>query len=407
MRLQQLKRLAGAMEALSSCVEVDALLPVFLSRARDLFRLEAAWSWLLVDGDQLHLHHAEGVPSTVALQLQRIAMPATGEQAIARRLRRLGYRSALVAPLRLRTRISGMVAVGSRSPRRLRRIDSHMWGLLVRYAGSLLDLLQRQSPLVSAAELPPGGIRRSCGEQGEHLHQLNALIAAITHDLNNTMAAINGRVELLLNRPHDQRTMQHLGATLRAITEANHLIRHIQALVNGRHRQGAVMIDLNQLLRDSLQIARSTWFQEFRDRPVPIELVAELRPMPALPGRAPDLRIAFLCLLRHAMDTLHPGGGLIMRTWTDDEDPSQTVFISISDAIGQPLEMDQAPIADPDEGIGFLLESAQTAESRRVLQFVQTTVYDLGGRIAVHRNAAGGSTITLRFSVGGAASSGR
>jgi signal transduction histidine kinase len=264
--------------------------------------------------------------------------------------------------------------------------------------------LQGYSPRLAAEEPTLERVRTSPGAQEDYLHVLNTLIAGITHDLNNTMATINGRVELLLNRPQDQSTMQQLGAALRAITEANHLIRHIQALVNGPHKQGAVMIDLNQLVRDSLQIARSAWFQEFRDKRVPIALAADLNPMPALPGSAAELRIAFLCLLRHAMDTVRPGSGLVIRSWTADEGSSQTIFISISDDIGQPPEMGLAPAVESEAGFGILMQSVRTADSRPPLEFVEAVIYSLGGRIMVHRNTAGGITTCLRFSIEGAIS---
>ncbi len=404
MQLQQLKRLASAIEALSSCVEVDALLTTLLAQARSLCRTEAAWIWLMQEGDQLHLHHAEGVPSTVAPHLQRMKMPAGGARVIARRLRRLGYRSVLVAPLPARTKILGMLAAGSRRSRRLRRVDGEVHKMLAQYAGTLLDMPPGHSPFVSGEAPPREGMLMNLGVQREYLHLLNTLISRITHGLNNAMATINGRVALLLNRPYDQNTVQHLGATLRSITEANQLIRHIQNLVSAQHGQGAVMFDLNQLVLDSLQIARSTWFLEFRETRVPIELTADLSPIPALLGRAPDLRIALLCILRHTMDTLRPGGRLVMRTWTEGKDPRQTVVISISDDTGHPPQIAQPPIAWQEEGIGLLLRGAQMAESRRALEFVETIVQDLGGRVTVHRNAAGGITITLRFSTAGAAS---
>jgi hypothetical protein len=69
MPLQQLKQLAGAMEALSSCVEIHALLTMFLIQAKELCRAEAAWSWLMVDADQLRLQQVEGELSTVPPRL--------------------------------------------------------------------------------------------------------------------------------------------------------------------------------------------------------------------------------------------------------------------------------------------------------------------------------------------------
>ena len=400
MPLQQFKQLAGAMEALSSCVELQALLTMLLAQAKELCRAEAAWSWLVVGADQLRLQQVEG-PFTVPRHLQRMQMPAGGRRVIARRLRRIGYRSVLVVPLQAHMRMLGIVAVGSQSSRQLRRVDATACGILAQHAGVLLEMLQGYSPFVSGAAMRPEESPSSPELAREHLQLMNALIARITHGLNNVMATVNGRVELLLNRPYDQRTMQHLGSTLRSIIEANQLVRHIQNLVSGQRGQGVAMVDLNQLVRDCVQIARSTWFREFRARRVPVELMADLRPMPALLTRAPELRIALLCLLQHAMDTLAPGACLVIRTWTERDDASETLLLRLFDESGQPHEVAQTPTVGGEEGMGLLLDSAHIIESRRTLEFVETTVHNLGGQITVRRNATGGIIITLRFSQGG------
>jgi len=404
MRFQQVKQLSAAMDELSGCADRDALLPTLLVHVRNLGRAEAAWIWLIVDPDQLTLQHVAGgtAVSATSSPLYHISMSSSGGRAIAQRLRRLGYRSILVLPLHRGPRISGMVAIGAKRPRRLSRTDAEICRMLVQHTSFLLG--RRQNHALSDSVMQPStqSILSPAEMQREHIYLLNTLISRIAHGLNNTMVTINGRVELLLNKPHDQSTMQHLGAALRATLEAIRLVRHIQALTSSQAGSGAVMIDLNQLVRDSLQIARATWFLEFRRMHLPIDLTANLRPLPALAVKGPDLRIALLCLLQHVMDTLSPGSRLVVRTWTESEGIGESIAISVAD------ESDQAPqdrwpsLAQEGEGIGLLLSGAQTADSQRALAFVETTVHNLGGRMTVVRNAAGGTTTTLRFSIGDA-----
>lgn len=78
MPLQQLTQLAGAMEALSSCVEIQALFTTLLIQAKELCRAEVAWGWLMVDADQLRLQRVEGEPSTLPPRLRRMKMPNGG-----------------------------------------------------------------------------------------------------------------------------------------------------------------------------------------------------------------------------------------------------------------------------------------------------------------------------------------
>jgi GAF domain len=142
MRLQHLKRLVTAMEACSVCVDLEALIVALLAHIRQLFPVEVAFVWLIRDGEQLHLHHAEGVPPAVASRLQLMKRTAGGERSVARRLQRQGYRSVLAAPLGQPPRMLGMVAVGSRRARGFGRIESVILKSLVQHAGGCLERLQ-------------------------------------------------------------------------------------------------------------------------------------------------------------------------------------------------------------------------------------------------------------------------
>jgi K+-sensing histidine kinase KdpD len=393
MRLRDLKHLDAALEALTACTDVDTLLGALFAHTRDLFHMEAAFVWLTADEKQSYLHLTEGVPASVASSLQRVTISASGDRTIARRLHTLGYRPVLTAPLRVQGRMVGMVAVGSQRPRRLSRIETASFNLLARFAMSALERCQSPSTLAGQEARRRMATHIDLDVQNERTHLLKIFISGITHDLNNAMAAIGGRVELLLNRLHDQATLPHLEAAHRAIIEASQMIRYIQNFVSGDHEGGLAMVDINQLARDSVQIAQSTWFQGFRQRRDPIDLETELHPVPAVPGRAADLRIVLLCLLRHAMDTLRPGGRLIVRTSSMGEDEGQMVVVSLSHDPGQPA------IAEPEDGIELLLRQVHAPESRLALALVQAMIRDLDGRITVHRSADGGTTTTLVLAV--------
>ena len=286
-----------------------------------------------------------------------------------------------------------MVAAGSQRSRRLSRIEAAMFHLLVRHAVSTLE--RWPFPPAFDAEEPrrPVTIHSDPDIQHERMRLLNVFVSGITHDLNNAMAAISGRVELLLLRLDDQAVLRHLVAAQHAILEASQMIRHIHGFMGGDRAGDVAMVDINQLVRDSILIARSTWFQGFRQRRVPVDLGADLHPVPAFPGRASDLRIALLCLLRHAMDTLRPGGGLMVRTSSVGKAEGQVVVVSLADDLGQPYT------AEHEGGIGILLRQAHTPESQLALEFVQTIVRNLEGQITVDRSADGGTATTLIFAV--------
>jgi signal transduction histidine kinase len=393
MQFQHLRHLAATMEAYSACLDVDALVAALLAHTRQLFPAEVAFVWLMGDGEQLHLHRVEGILGAVGSRLRLMKMSVSGERSVVRQLRKLGYCGVLAAPLRIPTRMVGMVAVGSQRSRRFDRIDTALFKILVQNAGSHLERLQFPSAFEVGEAQQHDAADDDLESESEGMPLLNMFISGISQDLNHTIATVSSRLELLLNRLHDRATLQLLGAAFRAINEASRLIRQIHDLASSYREHGAVMIDLNQLVCDSLQITQSAWFQEFRRTRVPIDLGADLNPVPAFAGRSSDLRIALLCLLRHAMDTRRPGGQLMVRTWSEGEDEGQTVFLSISD------DPDQSFAAEQEEEIALLPGHLHTPESQRVLGVVQALIRNLDGEIMVQRSVGGGTTTTLIFSV--------
>jgi signal transduction histidine kinase len=392
MRLQDLKHLDAALEAFTACVNVDMLLGTLLAHIRDLFHVEATFVWLTVNAEQSRLYLTEGVPAPVAARLQRLKTSASGERTIVRRLYKLGYRAVLAAPLRVQGKMVGVVAAGSARSRRSSRIEAAIFHLLVQYAVSTLERWQLPSMLADEEAQRPMTRDGDLDVHHARTHFLNLFISGITHDLNNAMAVISGRVELLLHRLHEQVLLRHLVEAQHAIIEACQMIRHIHGFMSGDHEGGVAMVDINQLVRDSLQIARSTWFQGFRQRRVPIDLGADLHPVPALPSRASDLRIALLGLLRHAVDTLRPGGGLMVRTSSVGEGEGRVVVVSFPDVPGQPSTTEH------EDGIATLCSQAHAPESQQALQLVQTIVRNLDGQITVDQSADGSTALTLTLS---------
>jgi signal transduction histidine kinase len=393
MRAQDLTHLDAAIEALTVCTDVDMLFATLLARLRDVFHMEAAFVWLTADGEASRLSHAEGVSTPVAARLQRLKISASGDRTVARRLHRLGYRAVLAAPLCTQGKTLGMVATGSQHSRRPSRIEAAMFHLLVRNAASALKQWQSPPALADEGARRPVTAVSDLNIWHERTHLLHTFVSGMTHDLNNAMTAIGGRVDLLLHRVRDQVVLQHLTAAQHAILEASQLIRHIHGFISGDQGGGAVMIDMNQLVQDSVRIARAPWFQGFRQRHVPVEVGADLQPVPALPGNASDLRIALLCLLRHGMDTLRPGGELMVHTSSIGEAAGQRVLVSLADGPAHPCS------AEHEDGIGMLMRQAHTPESRLALELVQRIVYDQHGQIAVNRGTAGETATTLSFPV--------
>jgi hypothetical protein len=203
------------------------------------------------------------------------------------------------------------------------------------------------------------------------------------------MTAISGRVDLLSHRLHDQAALPHLKAAQDAITEASQMIRHLHNFAAGSPEPGAVLVDLNQLVADSVQMARSMWFQRFRQSRVAVDIETDLHPLPAFLGRAPDLRLALLCLLRHAMDTFRLERPLFVCTSTVAGGEGQTVAVSFS-ADGEP-----PCTSESAHGGEALVKQAYTPDGNELLAFVEVLLRPLDARVTVRGSGDGRTTTTV------------
>jgi signal transduction histidine kinase len=388
---QSLAHLMAAMQELSACTDADTLLAEPLLKVRDICSGQAAAVWLLAEMNRLRLQHATDGVYEVAQHLQRMSLPPQAEHTLEQQLRALGYRAVLVARLQVNDQLLGLVAVWSRARRSFRRLEADMFRLLVDHAAVVLAYLRARRAVEAVGAWEPVSVADNDVILGERTRLIQALISAITHDLNNTLTAISMRMELLLSRVVDQAARQHGGLILRSTLEAGQLIHHIREFVGARNSASETIVDVNQLVEASIQIARSAAFRDILQMRFPVELAVELNPVSPLVGRPLDLTIALLGLLRYAMDLAHPRPEVRISTGTAGESGRSEVFISVSTA-GRSI-----PLAEHLGGIELLFSVRQSPQREAPLQLVGETVRRHGGRILVHQSADGATTVTMAF----------
>jgi signal transduction histidine kinase len=391
---QSLAHLMAGMQNLSACTDTDALLRELLLKVREVCRGQAAAVWLLAEMNFLRLHRTTSDVFEAAQHLQRMPLPSQAEHILEQQLRALGYRAVLLCRLQVKDQLLGFVAVWSGARRRFRRLEADMFRVLIDHAAVVLAYLRARSAVEAVAAWEPVSVVGNEGILGERARLIDALISAITHDLNNTLMAIAMRMELLLTRGGNQAVMQRMGVLLRSTLEAGHLVRHIREFVGLRSSASETLLDVNQLVEASIQIARSAAFRAILQQPFPVELAVELNPVPPLVGRPPDLKIALLGLLQYAMDLAHPGRAATIYTGSAAEGGRSEVFISVSMA-GLSI-----PLAEHIGGVELLLSLSQSPQSEATLQLVHETVCRHGGRILVHQSSDGATTLTIALPLG-------
>jgi GAF domain-containing protein len=177
----------------------------------------------------------------------------------------------------------------------------------------------------------------------EKLRALGEMASGVAHDFNNLLASILGRAQLLLQRIQEPRQRKWLQVIERSALDGAQTVRRLQEFTRIRRDQPFVAVDLNQVIRDALEITQSRW----REEPMSRGIVIDVRPLygniPTVAGDPVELREALMNLILNAVDAMPDGGALSLRTAQLDE----AVELTVSDSgVGMPESVRQR-IFDP------------------------------------------------------------
>jgi CheY-like chemotaxis protein len=200
-----------------------------------------------------------------------------------------------------------------------------------------LTALARPAALAMDNARLVGDLRRTLEElqaaqdtlvRGATLRAVGELAAGAAHHLNNLMAVVLGRSQLLLYRNRDPEMGSALRTIERAALDAADTVRRIQAFSRAGHGGSAALVDLNDTVRESIDLTRARWEHEAQVRGAQIELVFEPGALPPVSGRNAELREVLTNLILNAADALPRGGRLLIRTWGE---PGRAL-VSITDS---------------------------------------------------------------------------
>jgi GAF domain-containing protein/ActR/RegA family two-component response regulator len=226
--------------------------------------------------------------------------------------------------------------------------------------------------------------------QTERLRALGEMASGVAHDFNNSLAAILGRVQLVLRRVEDPTIRRWLEIVERAALDASQTVRRIQEFTRIRRDLPTETVDLDQIVRDAVEMTATRWRDETQSRGVEVRLVTHLNPIPLVDGHPAELREALMNLILNAVDAM-PGGGTIT---VSTEAVESGVEVRIGDTgVGIPAEV-RHRIFEPffstkgPQGTGLGLAMVYGIVSRH------------GGQIVVESTEGVGSTFQIRLPAG-------
>jgi len=209
----------------------------------------------------------------------------------------------------------------------------------------MLSALGRQAAIAMENARLVGDLRRTLEElraaqetlvRGATLRAVGELAAGAAHHLNNLMAVVLGRTQLLLMKKPDPAVAASLRSIERAAVDAADTVRQIQGFAGTAKAGGATRFDLNTVIHEAIGFTRSRWQNEAKVRGASIEVQAQPGPIPEVSGRHVEIREVITNLILNAVDALPEGGRIVIATRAE---PGR-VIVSVSDSgVGMPAEV--------------------------------------------------------------------
>ncbi len=153
--------------------------------------------------------------------------------------------------------------------------------------------------------------------QKEKLTALGEMAGGVAHDFNNFLTVILGNTQLLLSGANAGADDRELLRTIeRVANDAAETVRRIQEFTRVRTSHHFTAVDINEVVRNSIEVARPRWKGEADARSAPVELGLDIADVPLVKGNEAELGEVFVNLLLNAADALAGGGEISITTRT-------------------------------------------------------------------------------------------
>jgi len=144
--------------------------------------------------------------------------------------------------------------------------------------------------------------------QSEKLRAVGEIASGVAHDFNNALAAILGNTQLLLYTAQDEELKEPLRIIGQVAKDSSKTVRRLQDFTRRRVPQELFKVDINAIIKDSIEITKPKWKDEAQSRGISIEMVSNLDNIPLVSGNASELREVITNMIFNAIEAIHEGG---------------------------------------------------------------------------------------------------
>ncbi len=165
--------------------------------------------------------------------------------------------------------------------------------------------------------------------QAEKMRALGELAGGMAHDFNNSLCGVLGFLELaLVDQDLAPPLRGYLESARTCSLDAAQTVRRVQNFARWQRNELSVqLLDLNELVRQTLELTRHKWesLAHARGTRITVELLTEATTW--VSGSAAELREVLTNLVFNAVDAMPQGGKLTVRTWNTATD----IFLAVRD----------------------------------------------------------------------------
>jgi len=226
--------------------------------------------------------------------------------------------------------------------------------------------------------------------QSEKLKSLGIITAGISHEFNNILNIISGKVELLeMDYSDNSKLKDELSTIMKAVDDGATITDNMLKITKSSDSTSVfIPSDLNELIKQSIEFTKPRWKNMAQangiDYIIDQKGVGNVSQLLCNPT---EIREVFTNIISNALDAMPDGGRISFCAWSKEE----TFFVSISDT-GKGMDKEvKNRIFDPffttrcPEGTGLGMSMAYGIITRH------------GGKIEVESEMGKGSTFTLQF----------
>ena len=220
------------------------------------------------------------------------------------------------------------------------------------------------------------------------LASIGEIAAEVAHDVNNFLAAILLRIEMLLmklRQPDDvqvENVEEALRDVLQATQDSAQAVERISALAKSDPYAPSQLVQVNDILSDAVELSAA-------QSPAAIEIVWETQEVPEVTGNQGALRTALMNVLINARQSIVAEGEIRLRTYPDDG----WVVLEVSDnGVGMPSQVVERA-TDP-----FFTTKGEHG-SGLGLSVTRKVVTQHGGSIGFESTPGAGTTVRIRLPI--------